>query len=45
MKAVWVHGWVFHVDTGIIEDVMLENKIPSKLQDGFGLVFQTEHKH
>lgn len=42
MKAVWVHGWVFHVENGRIEDIVLENKIPHKIKEAFELKFTTE---
>jgi carbonic anhydrase len=29
--AVWVHGWVFHVETGLIEDIMTEHKLPAAM--------------
>ena len=37
--AVWIHGWVFHLETGLIEDVILENNIPKHLQEAFALKF------
>jgi hypothetical protein len=26
--GIWVHGWIFHVETGLIEDTILENHMP-----------------
>ena len=30
--ATWVHGWVYHVETGLIEDVMLETSLPGEMK-------------
>ena len=30
-EGIWVHGWIFHVETGRIEEVTLENKMPKEL--------------
>jgi hypothetical protein len=41
-KAIWIHGWVFHVNTGYIEDIMLEKEIPHSIKDIYGLNFKKE---
>jgi len=39
-KAVWVHGWVYHVETGLIEDVILETSLPEEMKQAFELTFK-----
>jgi carbonic anhydrase len=39
-EAVWVHGWVYHVETGLVEDVMLETSLPEEMRSSFELIFK-----
>jgi carbonic anhydrase len=40
IEATWVHGWVYHVETGLIEDVMLETTLPNEMRQAFELTFK-----
>lgn len=40
--AVMVHGWLFRVETGFIEEVSLDETIPEEMSKIFNLKFKKE---
>lgn len=38
-----VHGWLFKVETGLIDEISLESSIPEEMSKIFKLKFKKEH--
>lgn len=43
--AVMVHGWVFRVETGFIEELSLDESIPEELSKIFKIKFNPNMHH
>jgi len=38
-----VHGWLFKVETGLIDEISLESSIPEEMSKIFKLKFKKDH--